>query len=200
MKQEFEKIWELALPFQDKRDDDGHAKIVTEYASKLCEIENADDRIAVPAAILHDIGWSKLSKEERFVIFDQNIAPELERKIRINHQQEGVRLAKKILQKAGYPPALVRLILEIVSQHDTRQNFFSKEDGAMRDGDKLWRFSKIGFSADLRRTKLAFDILYDRMLNKIDEKNFFFFESARIMAREEMENRKKEFEKHAFLS
>ena len=55
IKEEFVKIWDMALPYQDKRDDKGHARIVTEYAIKLCSIENAEDKIVVPAAILHYI-------------------------------------------------------------------------------------------------------------------------------------------------
>src|SRR3989344_732180 len=150
MKKEFKKIWKIALPYQDKRDDEGHAQIVTEYAIKLCEIENVNDMIVVPAAILHDIGWSQLPKEDWLVIFDPNKTPEMEYAVRIKHQDEGVKLAEKILNEAGYPPNFFKAILEIISQHDTRKNFFSTEDGAMRDADKLWRYSKVGFEADIK--------------------------------------------------
>lgn len=193
MKEEFKKIWEIALPYQDKRDDEGHARIVTEYAIKLCEIEKADDKIVVPAAILHDIGWSQLSKKEISLIFDPNRTPKMEREVRIKHQDEGVKLAKEILNEAGYPSNFFKPILEIISQHDTRKNFLSTEDGAMRDADKLWRYTKIGFEADLKRNKFTFYFLYNEMLKRIDEKNFFFFESAKDMASQELKNRKKEF-------
>jgi len=193
MKKEFKKIWEIALPYQDKRNDEGHARIVTEYAIKLCGIKNVNDMIVVPAAILHDIGWSQLPKEDWMVIFEPNKTEEMEYAVRIKHQDEGVKLAKKILTEVGYFPSFLKPILEIISQHDTRKKFFSNEGGAMRDADKLWRYSKAGFEADIKRNQFTFDFLYNKMMKKIDEENFFFFESAKDIAKKELEDRKKEF-------
>lgn len=193
MKEKFKKIWDIALSYQDKRDDLGHARIVTKYAIQICEIENIDDCVVVPAAILHDVGWSQLPKKDWLIIFDPNRTPEAERVVRIKHQNESVRLAEIILKEANYSSKFLKSILEIISQHDTRENFFSKEDGAMRDADKLWRYSKVGFEADIRRNKFTFDFLYNKMVKLIDEENFFFFESARDIARKEISNRKKEF-------
>ncbi|MFA7662970.1 MAG: HD domain-containing protein [Patescibacteria group bacterium] len=195
MKKDFKKIWELALPYQDKRDDDGHAKIVTEYAIKLCKLENINDFVVVPAAILHDIGWSQLTKKDWQIIFDPKKTPEAEYIVRIKHQDEGVKLAEKILLKADYPLIFLKPILEIISQHDTRKNFFSNEDAAMRDADKLWRYSKTGFGADLRRNKFNFDFLYNKRLTQINEKNFLFFKSAKNIARKELFDRKKIYER-----
>lgn len=194
MKDKYKKIWELALPYQDKRKDNGHAQIVTEYTFKLCQIEKANDIIAVPAAILHDIGWSKLSQEERMSIFGSKITPEAEYDIRIKHQQESAKMAKKILNAVKYPMVYFKDILEIISQHDTREGFVSSEDGAMRDADKLWRYSQAGFQADIDRNNFTFDFLYNKMLKNIDRKNYFCFDSARNIARQELENRRIEFE------
>lgn len=192
MKDKYKKIWELALPYQDKRNDKGHAQTVAEYTFKLCQIEKANDVIAIPAAILHDIGWSKLSQKERMKIFGSKITPKAEYDIRIKHQEESVRLAKKILNAAKYPMVYFKDILEIISQHDTREGFISSEDGVMRDADKLWRYSRVGFQADLDRNNFAFDFLYNKMLNNIDRKNYFYFDSSRNIAREELENRRRE--------
>jgi len=192
MKEEFKKIWQIAMPYQDKRDDEGHARIVTQYAIKLCQIEDVNDKIVIPAAILHDIGWSQLMKVERFAIFDSKSTLDTKAKVRIKHQKEGVKLAKKILNQVSYSQDFIKPILEIISQHDTRKNFFSNDDGAVRDADKLWRYSKIGFKADLRRRGNPFDY-YDKLKKRIDEKNFFFFETAKNMARKELKNRKAEF-------
>ena len=174
MKKEFKKIWEIALPYQDKRTDRGHARIVTEYAIKLCKTENIDDRIVVPAAILHDIGWSQVSTKDRKVIFSPDKTPEIEYKIRIKHQKEGVKLARKILKKVNYPKNLTKHILEIISEHDTRKGFISKEEAAMRDADKLWRYSKTGFKADIIKCakestkKISYFLI---LLKKFQKKN-----------------------------
>ena len=192
IKEEFVKIWDMALPYQDKRDDKGHARIVTEYTIKLCSIENAEDKIVVPAAILHDIGWSQLSKKDRFVIFRPDKTPEMEYAVRIKHQDEGVKLAEKILNKVGYPSIFLKSILEIISQHDTRKNFLSNEDGAMRDADKLWRYTKVGFDADLRSRECSFEFYYKRLEDFIGKENFFYFDSARDIAMKELMDRKED--------
>jgi len=193
MKQKFKKIWDKALIYQDKRDDKGHAEIVTEYAIKLCEIENLNDEIVVPAAILHDIGWSQLSYDERFLIFNPNKTDEMERVVRIKHQEEGVILAEKILNEVNYSKQLIEMILEIISEHDTRKGFLSKEDGAMRDADKLWRFTRIGFDADLRTRKCSFQFYYDRLNNFLNSNDFLFFSSSKDIAKQELAKRKEDF-------
>ena len=66
MKAIHRKILELSLPYQDKRDDKGHARTVTDFAIMLLKTERADPDVVIPAAILHDIGWSKMPKKERF--------------------------------------------------------------------------------------------------------------------------------------
>ena len=57
MKHIFEKVWELALPYQDKRDDRGHAEVTFNYAKRLAKLEEGNKEIILPAIILHDIGW-----------------------------------------------------------------------------------------------------------------------------------------------
>lgn len=182
----------MALPNQDKRDDKGHAKTVSNFSIKLCKLEQANENIVVPAAILHDIGWGRLSKENRFLPFSPKNTVKKEYVVRIKHQEEGVKMARKILAKAKYPPKFVKPILEIISQHDTRQNFISKEEGIMRDADKLWRYSILGIKADMRRKNFPFLAIYKRLKVKINEHNFFYSQSARKIARMELAKRKKE--------
>lgn len=185
-KEIYQKIWDAALPYQDKRDDAGHAEIVTKFAEKLCVSEKMDDDIVVPAAILHDIGWSRLSDEERFIIFKKDATKEDMLYIRKRHQEEGVKLARKILNNANYPAELINHIIEIISQHDTRKGFLSKEDGIMRDADKLWRYSRAGLEADHRRRKEGFPAHLEKLKIKIEAPGFFFSEMARKIALEEL--------------
>jgi hypothetical protein len=53
MKEIFEKIWETALPYQDQRNDDGHARTTLKYAKKLVKLEDGNEDIVIPAIILH---------------------------------------------------------------------------------------------------------------------------------------------------
>ena len=192
MKTILKKIWELALPYQDKRDDIGHAEVTLSYAKKLITSDNGDEDIIIPSIILHDIGWSQLSEKDRFIIFDHDATKDQKLAVRIMHQDESVRLGRKILMDVKYPSEKMPEILEIVSQHDTRNGFISKNEGLTRDADKLWRFSKIGFEKDRIRNSYSFQKLYEFCNSKIDLKNYFYSETARKIARAELEQRKLE--------
>ena len=193
MKDVFEKIWKLALPYQDKRDDEGHAETVLHYSLELVKLENVDENIVIPAAILHDIGWSQISKEESLKIFSNKINEDDRIKIQREHEEAGVKLAKQILEKMNYNMEAINEILEIISQHDIRKGFISKDEGIMRDADKLWRFSKKGFWADIKRRNNTPKEEYDKLKAKIDSPDFFYSDSAKKMAREELEERRSEF-------
>lgn len=193
MKEVYEKIWELALPYQDKRDDQGHAQIVRDYALELVKVYNADDMLVVPAAILHDIGWSQMTREECFVIFDNSATKEEVLTVRVKHQEKGVELAREILNKIDYPNDLIKPILEIILQHDTRQGFISREEGLVRDADKLWRYTKKGFEADIRRGLAPSKDRLEQLEQRIYSPTFFYSQAAKDIARKELRNRKIEF-------
>lgn len=186
MEERYRKIWDLALPLQDQRDDKGHAEITLGFAQELLSLEKGNPDVVIPAIILHDIGWSRVPKEEWFLALQPEANPEENRKIRLKHQEEGVRIAREILDRLGYDKDLIPPILEIISQHDTRVGSFSLEDAIVRDADKLWRFSKTGFLTNLRRTSISPGDLYKKIEGQINKEGFFFTESARILARREL--------------
>jgi len=193
MKAIFRKIWETALPYQDKRDDKGHAKIVLDFALEFVKKEKADENVVIPAAILHDLGWSTLPKKESLSIFRESTAEEKIVGAIRKHEIAGVKLAGQILKRVGYPPGMVEEVLEIVSQHDTRVGFISKNEGVVRDADKLWRFSRTGYGIDVKRSGDVPAHLYLKMKAQIEEKGFFYSERAKKLARLELEKRKEEF-------
>jgi len=166
-------IWDAALPYQDKRNDRCHAEFVTYFTLKLTELLKGKGDITIPAAILHDIGWSQLPKSELKKFYD-SIGTEQELKLRKRHQEEGIKLAKKILTKCQYPRGLIKEILEIVSQHDTRKGFYSNEDGIVRDSDKLWRFTYPAMRIVMREKDYTFNQIKDLMSKEMNRKNFFY--------------------------
>ncbi len=197
MKKIFEEIWKLALPYQDKRDDTGHAEITTNYAIQLLKLEKANEDVVVPAIILHDTGWSQLSQKERMLIFDHQVTKKQKIAMRYKHQEAGVEIGKKILEKVHYPSDLIPKILEIIFQHDTRDGFISSEEGLVRDADKLWRFSKTGFDADIICNRFDFWELYDKLKERrIEKEGFFYSKKAKKLAYKELEKRKKEYLKN----
>ena len=193
MKKIFEEIWQRALKYQDKRDDKGHTRIALKFAQELLKKEKANQDIVIPAIILHDIGWSQLSFKERFLIYKSELTDKEEYQVRIKHQKEGCRLAAMILKDVGYDQDLVKKILKIISQHDTSQEKLSQEDAVVKDADKLWRFSKKGFWADVRRHKISPLKRYEHLESSINKKGFLFTSLARKLAKEELSERRREF-------
>ena len=96
MKEIFEKIWELALPYQDKRDDAGHAETSLNYALKMVELEKVNEDVVIPAIILHDVGWSQLPEKRRMTVFDPGAREEDRREVVYEHEIEGIKLARRV--------------------------------------------------------------------------------------------------------
>jgi len=193
MKKVHTAIWNTALPFQDKRDDAGHAFITLEYAKQLVDLEGGNPDVVLPAIILHDTGWSRLAREEWMVVFKPDATPEEEMIVRLRHQEEGVVIAKSILESLDYTPLWVQEILEIIAEHDTRKGFISNDEGLVRDADKLWRFSKTGFDADVERFEIDPDFLYHKLSKQISSDGFLYSDISRELAYQELERRKREF-------
>jgi HD superfamily phosphodiesterase len=192
MKEVFEKIRELALPYQDKRDDPGHAEITLKYARKLLETEGGNEDIVIPAIIMHDIGYSQLEKERRLLIFNKEAKEEIKKSIVQEHQAESVKLARTILKQVDYPEHLVEEILEIISQHDSREGFISKNEGLVRDSDKLWRTSQEGFAAAEARNQAPDPERLKKTEEGLDKPNYFYSETSRQMAKADFKLRLQE--------
>ncbi|WKZ24001.1 MAG: HD domain-containing protein [Candidatus Dojkabacteria bacterium] len=189
----FLPLWNLALPLQDKRNDKGHAFLVTIYAQDIAKKEGADLDIVVPAAILHDIGWSKLSEKERMSVFLHDVDPAEKKRIRLSHQEESVFLAVELLNQLDYPPEDSAEILAIISEHDTREGFLHKNDGAMRDADKLWRFDEYGFLSDHLNGVGTLEEDCIDLEKKIEMPGFFCFDSSKRQVHHLLEALKQKF-------
>lgn len=182
MKEIFKKIRDLALPYQDKRDDPGHAEVTLKYAEELTALEKGNEDVVIPAIILHDVGYSQLTKDRRLMVFSPGAAEGDRRAVVYEHQVESVKLAVKILRQVNYPADLTDEILEIISQHDTRDGFISKNEGLVRDSDKLWRTSKECASAAEARAKAREAERFKNIEEGIKKPKYFYSETARQMA------------------
>lgn len=184
----YKNIWKEAFKYQDTRNDKGHAFIVTTYAQDICTLKNTNPDVVVPAAILHDIGWSKVPQEESMLVFTYGLDKDKMLNIRLKHQNEGVKLAREILNSLKYPAQFIEEILEIISQHDTRKGFKSDNDGAMRDADKLWRFDDYGFLNDNQNGGYDFKTDIDALEKKLSLSDFLHFESSKTRAKVMLEH------------
>lgn len=187
MKAKFEKIWQLAEQFLNTRENGIHTKIATQFAYKLLEKEGGDRDIAIPAIILHDVGWKRVPEHLQLKAFGPKATmPEVNRV----HEVEGVKIARDILEKVNYDDDKVEEILEIIEGHDSREKPISINDKLVKDADKLWRFSREAFVINCKRYEQTFGQYLDRVHSKLD--NWFITNSAKEIAREEIKNRLEE--------
>jgi hypothetical protein len=151
------RIWELATPYLQTRDNDVHTLYSYGFARQLCtRIPQADEHIVLPAIILHDTGWSTVDEKIAF----QAIAPDRDGSYTwavVQHEKEGARIAREILTEVGYAEADIAEICDIIDGHDTRLTSLSINDSCVKDADKIWRVTYHGVDVAMPRFGLDRD-------------------------------------------
>ena len=184
MKKIFEEIWQLALPYLNTRENDVHTKYAMDFGFKLLQKEGGEEDIVIPAILLHDVGWKKVPEDLQLKAFGPKATmPELNRV----HEIEGVKIAREILRKIQYDEEKTEEILEIIGGHDSRKEPSSLNDKLVKDADKLWRYSKKAFRINRERFEHTFEQYMERLRSNLD--NWFLTDSAKGIAKEEMQNR-----------
>ena len=137
-------IWELAKDYLKTRDNDAHCLYAYGIANALLsQIPEAQENIVLPAILIHDIGWSTVDERENL----EAIAPDRDGSrahLVIQHEKEGAKIARGILEQVGLPPADIDEICAIIDGHDTRPQPISINDACVKDADKIWRVSPHG--------------------------------------------------------
>ncbi|GGS19270.1 hypothetical protein GCM10010269_67870 [Streptomyces humidus] len=137
-----EDVWERALPHLDVRSNDVHSLYTFGLASALLDhVPEARPGVVLPAALLHDTGWKAVALDR---ILEAVADPASNRETVRTHEEEGARIAARILADLGYPPELTAEIAAIVDGHDTRDRSLGPDDAVVRDADKLWRLTPHG--------------------------------------------------------
>jgi len=183
----FTRIRKLVRPYLSTRHNDVHTTISTQFAYRLLSAEGGQERIVIPAILMHDIGWSKVPEVLQIKAFGPKATmPELMHR----HESEGVKIAAEILDELNYDAGETAQILQIIGGHDTRKKAISLDDQIVKDADKLWRYSRKGFQIDVER----FGESYEQGLNRL-HKNWpacFFTYTARKLAWQELRKRERE--------
>ncbi len=132
------EIWNEAIPYQDRREDPGQAELVTYFALELLKHLPGERKIIVPSAILHDIGWYYGDAREwiRTVKSGTNVETE---ELRRPHQNRGIMLAGRILERVRYDGKYNMEIADIIGDHDTRKLLANGNGKIVRDADLMWR-------------------------------------------------------------
>ncbi|HIJ36727.1 MAG TPA: HD domain-containing protein [Deltaproteobacteria bacterium] len=187
LKKAYKRIRELARPYLDTRKNDIHTEISTRLAYLLLELEGGMEEVVIPAILLHDVGWKEVPEDMQMKAFGPNASlPEWNRV----HEVEGARIAGEILAEVKYDPEKVGEILRIIEGHDSRKEPFSLNDTIVKDADKLWRYDKEAVEINSDRFQLTCEEGIERL--RVNIEPWFLTDSAKKMAREEIEKRLQE--------
>lgn len=184
MEKEYQLIWKLAEPYLKKgkrKDFILHTKEVLKAMELILKQEKGDRDILIPAAILHDAGWSKVpvrlqkskNKNDRIRALELHIkyAPEI---------------IQEVLRKAGYPESKIKSVEGIVIAHKF-QKPRRKDKQFLIDADTLSEAFKIQFYDDVSAYGCPPEENYNWRI-----KNKFYTKTAGMIFKREMEKRKKE--------
>ena len=174
----YDEIYKQAKPYLDTRYNDVHTSLSYDFARRLlAHYPDVDERIVLPAVILHDVGWKMVPQEKQLNAFGPRAKDKKTQRI---HEKEGVRIAGEILVRLNYDENKKRVILSIIDGHDTRLEALSLNDQLVKDADKLWRFTPEGVDIDHAR----FGIARDDYIGWLDTvmADWFFTPEAKEMA------------------
>lgn len=185
-----QELFRLAEPYLKVRDDFLHTRIAHEYAVYLLEREAGDPKIVEPAVILHDVGWSQLKPEEIKIAFGVHAKGEKATQLNRIHEVEGARIAVEILAKLDYDRSASDEIARIIERHDSGKNPQTIEEKLVKDADRLWRVSKIGYHHEMERQNTTHEIRYHFLIQNMGK--WFFTKTAKELADRELQARVKE--------
>ncbi len=80
----------------------------------------------------------------------------------------------------GCDATTIHRIVKIIERHDSGKNPDTTEEKLVKDADKLWRFSKIGYPYELQRQATTHAARHAFLSQKID--NWFFTRTAKRLA------------------
>ncbi len=185
MKTDFKKIWKLSIPYLKKggrKDFLLHTEGVVKAMELLLKTEIGRPEILIPAAILHDTGWSKVPK---------NLQKSNNEKQKIEslklHLKYSVPIINKILAKVNFDKKSIKIITNIVLAHKFKKpKELSKR--LLIDADTLSDVFKRQFYSDCKAYNRTPSELYNFRKN-----NKFYTETAKAIFDKELEKRRKEF-------
>lgn len=137
-------LWEAAKPYLDVRNNDEHTIVAYGVARAfIAQTPEADERIVLPAILLHDVGWKKIDPALLLLAIGRN--PTRKDLVR-DHEVYGVEIARDILEQCRPAGVDIEAVLAIIDGHDTTKQARSVNDAVMKDADKGWRATPHGMA------------------------------------------------------
>lgn len=142
------RLWRLAQPFLDTRENAVHTRIAVGFALRLLAREGGEEAVVLPAVILHDVGWKRIPERLQRSAFGPGAT---RRDLNRRHEVAGAAIAARLIAAAWPQCPHTAEILAIIEGHDSRREPLSLNDRLVKDADKLWRYTAEGFAIDTAR-------------------------------------------------
>jgi len=151
MNKKIDKIRKLVKKTCKEGDWKYHILVVVKYARKLAKIYKADEEIVELAALLHDIGRTKLHDDE-------------------NHHISGVPEAEKILKKYNYSEKIIEEVKHCVRSHRGSKDIKRKTISAeiIANADAMAHFDVLPIFFYWRKDKESFEEIIEWVDEKIE--------------------------------
>ena len=135
-------LWHDARAYLDVRNNDEHTIVAYGLArALLAQIPEADDRVVLPAILLHDIGWKRIPEDLLLLAIGRY--PTRKDLVR-EHELHSVEIAREILERHRPEGVDIEAVLAIIDGHDTTKEAKNLNDAVLKDADKGWRTTPHG--------------------------------------------------------
>jgi len=183
MNKQYQKIWKLALPYLrggSRKDFVLHTQGVVKAMEMIIKLGGkGDENLLMPAAILHDTGWSMVPK------FLQLSEDKEDKKAALKlHIEFAPAIIRKILGQAGYEEKKIKKIIEIVKAHKFK-NPKEINKRILIDADAVSDGFKKQFLSDMKSYNKSRESLY----NFRKKNNMFYSKVAEEIFIKEIEKR-----------
>lgn len=177
-------IWDKVKPLLakvKKKDYVLHVEMVTKAMSELIKKEGGDSAILIPAALLHDVGWSEVPDHLQ-------LATKKEDKVNAGkqHIEKAPAIIRRILSELGYDPQAINEVIRVVLAHKYTQPD-NKDEQLLIDADTLSDTYKKSFYSDIN----SYNTTPQDAL-KFRSQNTFYTQTAKQIFKREIDARRRE--------
>lgn len=185
----YENLWKKALPLLKKglnKDFVLHTRMVVRAMKVLIKSEGGNENILIPAAILHDVGWSEVNPDLQKRGHNDR---EKDHLALVEHIKKAPSIIRKILGELAYGESSIKKIIEIVETHkftDPQE----KDKQLLIDADTLSDTYKKSFYSDA--------LSYHKTPQELWEfrcQNTFYTQTAKRLFKNQLRARLKEINK-----
>lgn len=181
MNKQYQKIWKLALPYLRagvRKDFVLHTEGVVKAMEMIIKSGQGDDGLLMPAAILHDTGWSMVPK---FLQLSKDKKDNI-KALRL-HIKYAPKIINKVLCQIGYEKKIIKKIIDIVVAHKFK-NPKEINKRILIDADTMADAFKKQFESDMKSYNQTRERLY-----YYRKKNRFYTEVAEEIFTKELNKR-----------